>query len=345
MKQHNLTKQLPLHFLTKTNFLKGLFFSLMEKYTNPQYQKRVFSYQNHKPLKVYKEKLDNINQSLVAIFKLNKKKLLVKKLSYKFHNLSYEHLLNEISMLIILNRSNRAKVKNNTISFPRIYKIVRKEHEITFAREYIEGKQLSRYSPGIKIKTIISCIDIFTKLTSQINVNEIKKLPKRSSLEISVTLPLYFIKALAKFPNNFANLISIFKEYYFNLTISTIFRPTYVLSHRDLHSNNIILNKMSTYIIDPEICTLAEELTDLSIVSRIYMRELGAKKINELLSYYLISSNDWRIFCRLTIFYTVQILATQKKQSLEYKEGLDYIDYLVEVFLPQFNINLLHYGN
>lgn len=326
--------QSPSRSISTIEFIKGKVWTLIDRYL-PSNKNSVSLKIPHlkfvKRLKPASEKL----ASRTALYKdIHNKKYVVRSMNYRFETLEYHQLKNEKNIFALLSKITNEKKHVLGISFPKIIWERDDSNTYTLVREYSEGTFLKDSSGKEKINTLRVCLKDFKKLTRYMSRDQISHISKRSPYLMIVLFPLYVIRALLKDPQLLAVSMQLSYIFYTNAFRQLIKKPSYVLAHRDLHSENIVIQKHKISIIDPEITLLAEEQTDLAIVARYYIDEIGTYGVLSLLDEFVKEDSQKEQFLRLTIFYAFQMLAFVPKKHYQYPMAQRYIQQLKENIIP-----------
>lgn len=321
-----------IYFLSKRRLLIGFMLSIFENVFSRTRQLEHFEFEEGMVVCKLKSKPSNWNNSTNIIFRLKKNKIvIVKKLKFKFKNLAYRQLMNEIGMFEFLAHLGAQKVNKHIIKFPKVYKVLVRSNTITFAREYKTGKKLSELSTYHKVNLINLLLLFYANVSNNLEKKYLSRLPKRGYLYIILSFPYYLVVALLKNFHDRSVIFALVNIFVSNLNISRSWSNRLHLAHRDLHSQNLIINKKEIYIIDPEICVLAEKLTDLAIIARVYFNEVGQHYTEELLKINLENKTQFSDFMRLTVFYTLQILANYDRYSPDYRRAAEFAKYILGI--------------
>lgn len=317
------------HFLTTQNLLKGKILGFFEQFLVSQ---KVYKDENNKRYK----KIRDLNagpyhpDSTIGIYEAsNKKKVIIKIFHYKLHNLNYEHVVNEANILKLLNNSEYSQTTKVKVGFPKFYEFFSSNDTLTLVTEYVKGRNLSLFSNDVKKKTILECVNFLNSISEKIDRRNLKNLPKRTPSHIILTFPIYFTIALLKNFKSFKDFFKLVIIFYVNYLNSGFGNPEYVITHRDLHPQNIIVSDKNIFIIDPEMCALLEKGTEIAITLRLYIRELGFKIVDEILKEVLKTTRQRKKFIGLTIFYTIQTLAIENPNNPEYLDAHMYMKYIL----------------
>jgi hypothetical protein len=180
-------------------------------------------------------------------------------------------------------------------------------------------------------------MDFYEQISREMSDDERKQAPLRSSFQQMILLITYIMRSIMKESRYwlmFLGYLWISIVYY----IST--KKRYILSHRDLHSHNILVKSKTIYIIDAEVSVLAEAETDIAIIARYYFKEIGLKNVILLIQSRLQTEKQKKNFIRLTIFFAIQILAREPENDKYYQEALEYLCLLHHDVIPNIQTSI-----
>lgn len=263
-------------------------------------------------------------------------KVFIKHLSYKRKLIDYYHLLNEAHILRILNEISLINLGKYKIGFPGLINFSDESGNACLITEFVAGEKLGNLDQSTKLEIIRECLLAYRQIFKNFKKETIGKLPRRSPMLMLFSFLLYVMVALLRNPKNILKYARLCFFYYKFAFVSDLMHPKYVLAHKDLHSKNVIVNNNRVTILDHEISVLSEEETDLAIVVRMYLKELGSEKILELIKSFLVTKRQMRNFLKLSIFYSVQLLAIKSHGSSDYIESDKCTDFLLEKMVPSF---------
>lgn len=320
-------------FLTTKKFFEGQLIRLFsrEKFA-PRAFPKIAGYTLVKPLK---EQTD-IDHNSIGIYQDRKQNTVVIKHLFSQKNAMAKYqLLNEKSMLDLLNTLSQEKVlAGYKISFPRLLSFRQTAREMYLAMELVDGQLLRDKTAVEKVQVVSKCLEFLEALSAEIPVDLQKQLPLRSALLQHLTLPIYVVIALLAKPKNAALYTQMFFIYY-RYTLKNLFVKTpYTLAHKDLHQDNIMLNRSRITIIDPQVSVLSERFTDLAIVARLYLPEIGVSKLKKLLGEFLQTEHDKAAFVRLSIYFSFQLMAIKGVEHKFYAGAIEYLSTLNKKLLP-----------
>jgi len=312
------------HFLTTKYFIKGKFFDLLEKIIPGEIDltKNELS-SNYKLIKWIK-KQDKDNLTSVGFFKYKDKKVVIKIVRFKLKNSIYEQLINEASMLNFLAKVS-AQSKGIKLIFPKVHDLIYQNNQLALVTEYLDADLLISKSNEFKMNILKDILKKYKEMTLHATNEDYKCLPKRTYLQIIISFPVYLLKVMLYDLDNYSYYVKLMFIFYRNYFSINNFKMKYTLAHKDLHSNNILIKNNSVMIIDPEICVLADEVTDIAQIARLYSAEFSEAEMNSFLNDTLSSLNDKKHFIALTIFYSIQMMAIRNTNDSDYKEAYDYL--------------------
>lgn len=312
------------HFLTTKYLIKGKLVSLFEKILPNTLDLEPLVEIDGASLVRWIKKQNNENLTSVGLFNIYGDKSILKIVRYKMKNILYEQIINEFSMLDLLSNISNSD-KKITIKFPTVRAIHDNKNEIIMVSEYIKGKSLSGGKDIDKVRVIKKILSNFILLTEKINKTK-HSLPRRSSLYIALSFPIFLAIVILNDIRNIDRYLSFLYLFMKNYLSFNIFKTDYVLTHKDLHTKNIILKNNQPFIIDPEVCVFADSETDLAHISRYLSHEISHKYLLNLLNDLLLTQKQRRKFIALTIYYSIQMMAIRTKNDPDYIEAYNYLN-------------------
>jgi hypothetical protein len=262
----------------------------------------------------------------------NNNKVVIRFLTTIIPCLALFQIQNEKKMLQLL--SGISKRKKLNINFPKLISFSHQKHSYTLTREYVEGNTLTQFSAKYKLRILMSCLMELKKISAILLPSEKKQLIQKNPVQMILEMPIYTIIALIKNPREIFNILYLYFKYMTYQTVPGLIHPEYKLCYRDLHSGNIIIHQNNITLIDSEICVMGEAETDLAIISIYYIREIGPKLLLTFFSESLKTNSERINFLRASIYYTIQLLAIQKKFVTFYVEARENLSVIKNIYIP-----------
>lgn len=261
------------------------------------------------------------------------KKNVIRTLDYKLKSTEYFQIVNEAKVLKLLNRLSKQK-KNIFINFPNLIKFEDKRGRLVLIREYKKGLTINKLKNKKQILEVLNKCLVSLQNLSDKNLVYNKTFSQRTPLMIFTAFPLYILQAAIKNPNKIRLIFRLSAAFYKSFLYPNSFKPVMVLSHRDLHQDNILISNNTISIIDNEIMLLAERETDLAFVARYYLDTLGLSGTLDLLDSQLYTQQEIDRFIRLAIFYSIQLLTTVSSNHPFYNLTLIFLDTFIDNIYP-----------
>lgn len=260
------------------------------------------------------------------IYKNKKHAMIVKYLHYAHKTSEYYQALNEVNTLALLQSFRVKTLSGLTIRFPKLLNFSDNGQRVRIEREFVPGKDISTYSSSYQLRILQSALEALNVIQQKMQPEKMKGLAKRTPIQALIVFPIYFILSVVKEPALLLRLTKSALKYYSYQNLAEIIAPQMVISHRDLHGYNMVLNKNVITIIDSEIMVQAEKETDLAYAVRLYSNYVKDLELINLLNNNLHSSEQKARFLRLTLFYTFQAIATLGKSHFRYSEAISYLN-------------------
>lgn len=239
----------------------------------------------------------------------------------------YKHLKKEAEFLKMFVKITKTQQSGIFFAYPVKFKEYK--NQLIFVSKYIKSVDLEKFPKSIKLDVFSSVLNYLEILTiTSIEKNEFS-LPKKSNLFIFFVFHYYFFSFI--FRNPMQILIALkFGLVFYKSIIGTgqIFKTNYVISHRDLHSNNILIAGKKTYLIDLDNCALCPANSDLAMFPGYFFNEVSK---NDILGFILdrLSTNFMRKqFLYLLVFYFFLKQKTESRQSRFFVEQREYTEFI-----------------
>lgn len=261
----------------------------------------------------------------VNLINNNSKGYIEKKLSFKLKNLKYFQLLNEASMLEVFSKyGDKNPERNFSIAFPKILKFQNKDGILLLQREFFEGESVSNLKREQLYRLIVEVLD-YLQQNSKAKLYKKRNFPKRGKTYITASFLPYLTKSIIKNPRELKLLINAAFSFYKARYELRKVNSNLTLAHRDLHLDNILYSKKRAYIIDTEIACLAEPYTDLAITCRYLFKKLGKSYTDKIVSTFATTDTQRNFFKSLSIYYSVQCVATESSTDPFSKDAMRYM--------------------
>lgn len=268
------------------------------------------------------------DQNSVGIYQNEeRKKVIIKSLTYKKNLLAASQLKHEGSMLDLL-QEYQYSGKLHKIRFPKLYEVINKPGSISIVMEFVEGKPIAELDAVTKLRILEDCINCFKQTTHALPSEVFSKLPKRTKLFMTITFSVYLLFALKQNFKLLGLLLSVTIQFYKYTMVAFFQKTSFILTHKALHEENVIVSGRSATIIDPQTGILAEEFSEIAIIPKFYLKDTGIIEIRNFLLKFLHSEDEVKNFFRLSIYYTVQTLALTGRGYTDYNDAKKYLQIL-----------------
>jgi len=142
------------------------------------------------------------------------------------------------------------------IHIPQILGYQETSKSLSLLIEHISGKRLYEYSTDVQKEEYLKAVYYLRYLGENMSSYEKTKIGKRTGLSEAISYPVFFVIAIIQ---NFRQSLIILKSSvtFISTVRELISQKRFVLTHRDLHFNNILVCKNAQYIIDLEFAVYA----------------------------------------------------------------------------------------
>ncbi len=246
-------------------------------------------------------------------------RVIIKHLSHRWKTLDYRYILNEVSILAAARDWRYISQDGRQIRLPALREFRDLPGELIVVKEFVDGETLDTVSAAEQQAVTLDCLEALRSLGSSM----VHSMGKRTAWQIGLSFPLYWVRAFMKDPFRAPLLLRLFFLFYRQWP-STM-RSSYAVTHRDLHTKNILVSGSSVTILDLESMVLCNEETDLALTARFNLKGWGASAVRSFLSSVAATPESKRNFSALSIYYGVQIMVTDRINGVDYREALNYL--------------------
>ncbi len=317
----------------------SLFHAVKAKFFAEQHYSTFEIPDTYQLIKKLKSKKNSFEQSPALFLDKSGKKVVIRQIPNDTHTLSFMQVNNEANILKMLSKNSPLHTSGYKISFPKLIRFGKEKDRIFLIREYVEGKPVRALSTEEQKKVLLSVLDAFRYINSSISQSDRKLLGIRKFYTFILTFPIYVFLTILKNPSLVMISLRLTFKYIY-MTYSSLFeKKEYVVSHRDLHSKNIIVKDKTISIIDSEIMVRAERFTDLAYILRFWFSLLKKKDLEDIISLQVRSDKDKQNLLRLAIFYSFQLLAMVSSNHNEYRKTKNFLYYLDNLDMRRLSVN------
>lgn len=181
-----------------------------------------------------------------GVYAYRGKNVLIKTWQGRMKDLEYYYLKNELIISYLL--WNKTTKIHSMINFARPIDAIEGKNSFSVIFEYIEGKRLSEYTRSRQMHIFNKIVNSLYSISKTLTDEDVKKITKRSKAFYLTSLGIYTVITLILHTSKAKQIVSAFlKSLIFLFSIKV---THYVLAHRDLTPENIILKKSNIYLLD-----------------------------------------------------------------------------------------------
>lgn len=261
--------------------------------------------------------------------------VVIRHLDYTRKNTTYQSMLHEASILSHLQGFSCKSGTNRLIRLPRAIALEKKPKEVVFIKEFVDGKTLSRFPEDIQLQVFQECLRFLECVTERFPASSFDRLPRRSNTLLCCVFPIYLFMAILRGLLSVREATSLARLFLIAVFSGSFLRTRYVLSHCDLHPDNIIVNDDEIVIIDNEALLLSDRHTDIGKAMRSYQSSVPLERICVFLKERLSTRKDRQKFSALSAYYMVQLLATCPKEKSYFTETREYLEVFLSEIVPR----------
>lgn len=229
-----------------------------------------------------------------GIYQRNKKEYFVKIWQGKRKNQDYCRIKNEFEFSRLLYKYNKCKINSKNklkrqVSVAKPISLIDKPGIRYTVYEYLNAEPLINFSDTTKFEVYSDVISHFGEITEMIRKDNLK-IPSPNRFLSFFTFPIFVLLTLKWNPNKkiiILKMATLWAAYY----LKSLGKPTdLVITHKDLHLKNILVQKNKVYLIDLEFMCLEDRLLDP--VNTLRYESRRSQGFVERLSKMLFSQND-----------------------------------------------------
>lgn len=225
---------------------------------------------NYFPSRIGKFNLERVikNQptnTTLGIYSFRNKKVIVKTYQGDLKTLDYYILKNEIIVSRILNEVRQRVIKKlpdelKEIKMPKIVFVKESKSKLFVGFEYINSVTLKSQPIRNRINTYFKVIKFLRFIGKNMTNNEINQISRREPSTLINLYPFMIVKSSLTHPQTIWKLLKGIPAFY--RMSNLVKKLKIVLSHRDLHLENILVSNKGIYIIDLEFTLFGPEIFD-----------------------------------------------------------------------------------
>ena len=323
-----------IQYSSTQRFIKGKLFSSIERLL--PLPTPVINIQHEGFTFIKKAAAQNFRKgSHIGVYRdLANKKYVIKDYSYRFKDLNFEYLQNEINTLV-----NLGKWPNNVLKV-QIVPIVQyeiRDRRITIVTKFIEAKNIQKLN-YIEIENILCRIlKYLSSVSKEISRDSLETIPVRKHYMNYTTISINLCRALFKEPNQIHLFLKTWLLYLRYAWLYIFKKATYSIAHTDLSTDNILYDNNADQItlLDTEGMVRADNLYDMSSLPRIYAKYLSPSSILNIINTLNLNHSDKKRLIILMINNCVSEIATEIKGTQNYMNALKGLKNTVEIIAPR----------
>lgn len=199
----------------------------------------------------------------LGIYKYKKQRVIVKTFQGNLKTMDYHILKNEVIVSKVLGKvidrlKKQIPVELKEIKIPRIISVKETTNSLYVISEFIDSTTLKSKPAKEQITTYFKVNRFLKFLGENMTKREKAQLSKREAPSLIKLYPFLVIKSVLTHPTATWRLLKGIPIFY---ELSNLIKSLrIVLSHRDLHLENILISSRGIYIIDLELALFAPDL-------------------------------------------------------------------------------------
>lgn len=263
---------------------------------------------------------DATNAFSVARYKNKKDQIVIVKMwQGGFKNFSYHTLKNEMIIYQQLTEvqkrlATKKPKKYKNISIPKLIFSRETKSSLLIAVQYVEGSDLRSVPSEARFDVYQKAVSYLRFLEKHMSQTERRKITRRTPQENIAIYPLVLLKAIMTHPKEAVIFMQGVPLFVRNIPVM-LKSKTYILTHRDLHSNNILKHRGKVSIIDFEFAIDTDPMYEfINTLVCMWDDKVFCKKLLEKLVEENKNSTE---YIRALIVKTVTHYLTDKRLTLQ----------------------------
>lgn len=258
-------------------------------------------------------------------FDRNSKKVVIKKHSFSSKDEDFYYLLNEASIMRILNNIST----DTKVEVPKILKVNKRKNLIAIISNFTDGEIILGQNDELILSILKECIQYLDQVSSIIRKNKYNIMSK-TAVYFLISFPYLYAKVIIKSPKNLLYYIKIAGAFYASYVAGNPFSQKLFLSHCELYQDSILFDKKTNMIklIDWETAVMSDKFYDLALISRFYFKEINKEKLKNLITNFIKNSKDYKRFVGLGIYGSFEFLANKSYSIKNYEDIKRYLNYI-----------------
>lgn len=177
-------------------------------------------------------------------------------------NFDYYALKNEAHIYQVFTAAlKRKKVPKNLeyISLPMLIKVFDTDTSFILLTEFVKGELATNIQSSQKLSLYLDCVAYLRFVGNHLTSQEKQGIGQRTFKDYVLLFPLLFAVSMIRRPQQIIQLLKGMLLFFQSIP-SFFQQKNLVLTHRDLHFNNIIVSKNRVYILDLQRCIYTYDL-------------------------------------------------------------------------------------
>ena len=234
-----------------------------------------------------------------------------------------ETLNREISIYQTLMKTKNSYNKKD-IAIPRYKTSILRNDLLSLVIQEVEGESILKRNISKRVEVYSKCIKFVRELGDKVNSEDLKLIGKRTVFQEVVMYPFLLAVSLHRNPKHFLLLLKGGKFFALNF-LRILTNPRYVLTHRDLHGENILVGDKKIYIVDWENARYADSYMEYVV---ILLATWSSKRSR---NYFLSFLEDKKKAASLIIKMATHYLTEERVPNWKKKDYLDAITWAIKV--------------